>query len=118
MRGYENHMGQSSSPGLDRPWFRLGGRGEGAVSRDGRVRGSYLHGLFGADGFRAAFLAGLGIASDLLAEGQGQDSLRYALLLCSLFNLWAAVHFFLAGRALPAELDAQAAEEALAAQAR
>lgn len=60
----------------------------------------------------------VGIASDLLAQSRGQDSLRYALLLCSLFNLWAAVHFFLAGRVLPAELDAQAAEEMLAAQVR
>ena len=68
-------MGQSSSPGLDRPWFRLGGRGEGAVSRDGRVRGSYLHGLFGADGFRAAFLAGLGIASDLQHDQSVEDTL-------------------------------------------
>ncbi len=56
----------------------------------------------------------VGIASDLLRASQGEDSLRYALLLCSLFNLWAAVHFFIAGRILPAELDAQSAEEAAA----
>ncbi len=75
VRGYEIHMGQSSGPGLDRPWFRLGGRGEGAVSRDGRVRGSYLHGLFGADGFRAAFLTGLGSASDLQHDQSVEDTL-------------------------------------------
>ena len=38
---------------------------EGAVSGDGRVCGSYLHGLFASDGFRKALLAQLGIpASD------------------------------------------------------
>jgi adenosylcobyric acid synthase len=29
------------------------------------VTGTYVHGLFGSDGFRAAFLAGLGVASGL-----------------------------------------------------
>ena len=42
--------------GLARPFLRLGGRDEGAVSADGRVMGSNLHGLFAADGFRHAFL--------------------------------------------------------------
>jgi adenosylcobyric acid synthase len=34
----------------------LSGRPEGAVSADGRVMGCYLHGIFGADDFRHAFL--------------------------------------------------------------
>lgn len=51
----------------------------------------------------------VGIVSDLLRDTYGQDSLRYALLLCSTVNLWAAYHYYLAGRALPAELAAQAA---------
>jgi hypothetical protein len=45
----------------------------------------------------------VGIVSDLLRATHGQDSLRYALLLCSGVNLWAAFHYYLAGRALPAE---------------
>jgi len=49
----------------------------------------------------------VGIASDLMHARFGDDSLRYALLLCSSVNLWAAVHFYLAGRALPAELAAE-----------
>ena len=31
----------------------------GAVTADGRVQGCYLHGLFAADAFRTAWLAGL-----------------------------------------------------------
>jgi adenosylcobyric acid synthase len=41
-----------------------GGRAEGARSADGRVAGCYLHGLFGADGFRRAFLEALGGSGD------------------------------------------------------
>ena len=57
VRGYEMHIGRTRGAGLARPWLRLDGRPEGAVSDDGRVMGSYLHGLFAADGFRHAFLA-------------------------------------------------------------
>jgi len=58
--GYEMHMGQSSGPGLSSPMLSLGGRPEGAVSADGRVMGSYLHGLFGSDAFRRAWLSSVG----------------------------------------------------------
>jgi len=60
LRGYEMHMGRSTGPGLDHPWFRLDGRPEGAVSVDGRVMGTYLHGLFGADGFRSHWIRAMG----------------------------------------------------------
>ena len=33
------------------------------MSADGRIVGSYLHGLFAADDFRAGYLARLGIAA-------------------------------------------------------
>jgi len=57
VRGYEMHIGRTQGAGLARPWLRLAGRPEGAVSDDGRVMGCYLHGLFAGDGFRHAFLA-------------------------------------------------------------
>jgi adenosylcobyric acid synthase len=58
VRGYEMHMGRTAGNDLSRPWLTLeGGRAEGARSADGRVMGSYLHGLFAADAFRHAFLA-------------------------------------------------------------
>jgi adenosylcobyric acid synthase len=58
--GYEIHLGVTQGPDCARAWLSLDGRGEGAASADGRVMGCYLHGLFGADAFRTAFLAQLG----------------------------------------------------------
>ena len=42
------------------PMFTVDGQPEGAMRADGRVMGSYLHGMFTEDAFRRAFLAGLG----------------------------------------------------------
>ncbi|MGF1501374.1 MAG: cobyric acid synthase [Paracoccaceae bacterium] len=58
--GYEMHIGRTDGPDRARPMLALDGRGEGATSPDGRVAGTYLHGLFAADPFRKAYLAGLG----------------------------------------------------------
>jgi adenosylcobyric acid synthase len=60
---YEIHIGHTEGPDCARPFARIGNTPEGAVSADGGVHGSYLHGLFAADAFRSAFLARLGIAS-------------------------------------------------------
>ncbi|TDL74943.1 cobyric acid synthase [Palleronia sediminis] len=60
--GYEIHIGTTDGPDRARPFARIGGADEGAVSPAGRIMGSYVHGMFGDDGFRAAFLAGLGVA--------------------------------------------------------
>ena len=43
-----------------RPLFTVDGQPEGATREDGRVMGSYLHGMFTEDAFRRAFLASLG----------------------------------------------------------
>ena len=59
--GYEIHIGDTSGPDCDRAWLSIDGRGEGAASTDGRVMGCYLHGLFTADAFRAAFMNRLGL---------------------------------------------------------
>ncbi len=58
---YEIHIGQTTGPDTARPFAHTQGRAEGATSPNGRVTGSYLHGMFAGDAFRAAFLAGLGI---------------------------------------------------------
>lgn len=44
--GYEIHMGVSRGAALEQPAFSVDGQHEGAVSKDGQVLGSYLHGLF------------------------------------------------------------------------
>lgn len=62
--GYHMHMGVTSGPDAMRPFASVAGADEGAVSADGRVLGTYLHGLFAADGFRRAFL-GNAASSDL-----------------------------------------------------
>ena len=53
-------MGQTTGPDCGRPLVTLAGHGDGAVSADGRVEGTYLHGLFGSDAFRRAWLASFG----------------------------------------------------------
>lgn len=58
--GYEIHIGTTEGPDCARPVFRIDGRPQGAASRDGRIQGVYLHGLFVSDAFRAAYLTGLG----------------------------------------------------------
>jgi adenosylcobyric acid synthase len=63
--GFEMHMGVSDGPARERPFAIIGNLAEGARSEDGRIAGTYLHGLFGADAFRRAFLAELGVASRL-----------------------------------------------------
>ena len=60
VEGYEIHLGRTEGPDRVRPFATLGGRPEGATSDDGRVMGTYLHGLFAGDAFRRAFLASLG----------------------------------------------------------
>ena len=47
----------------------------------------------------------VGYVADLLMPRFGTESLRYALLLCSVVNIWAAVHFFIAGKYLENDLE-------------
>jgi adenosylcobyric acid synthase len=62
-RGYEMHVGETTGPDRSRPLLRLStGEQEGAVSADGRVAGSYAHGLFADDRQRALWLQRLGAA--------------------------------------------------------
>jgi adenosylcobyric acid synthase len=69
---YEIHIGQTHGPDTARAPFLAEGRPEGAASPDGRVTGTYLHGLFAADGFRQAFLRAL--RPDLGFDGLNYDA--------------------------------------------
>ena len=67
--GYEMHMGVTAGPDCARPFARLSdGAPDGAVSADGRVIGTYIHGLFGNDSQRAAWLARLGAGPSAVAH--------------------------------------------------
>ncbi len=59
VEGYEIHMGRTG--GDAPPFLLLDEQPDGAVSADGRVAGTYLHGLFHNDALRAALLEALGL---------------------------------------------------------
>lgn len=61
LSGYEIHLGVSEGPDCARPMTMLDGRPDGAISPDGKVSGTYLHGLFDSDAYRAKLLAEFGI---------------------------------------------------------
>jgi len=72
--GYEMHMGVTHGPDCARPFASLAdSSSEGAISADGSVSGTYIHGLFADDRQRAAWLqrfapGGATIAYDALVE--------------------------------------------------
>nr|WP_241093719.1 cobyric acid synthase [Xanthomonas sp.] len=77
--GYEIHCGISAGPALARPALRLDdGRGDGAISADGQVLGTYLHGLFDSPDALAALLgwAGLDDAAPLDVRALRERSLE------------------------------------------
>ncbi|MEK9621261.1 MAG: cobyric acid synthase [Alphaproteobacteria bacterium] len=59
VNGYEIHMGQTSGPDCERALLHIEDRFDGAISVDGRVMGSYVHGIFSDNGFRRRFLEDL-----------------------------------------------------------
>ncbi|NVO55766.1 cobyric acid synthase [Rhodobacteraceae bacterium B1Z28] len=73
--GYEIHMGQTEGPDCSRAWLEIEGRPEGAASPNGRILGSYLHGIFSSDDFRASYLAKLGVTSDTAYEDGVEQTL-------------------------------------------
>jgi adenosylcobyric acid synthase len=67
LEGYEIHLGRTTGADCARPAVIIDGRPDGAVSVDGMVSGTYLHGLFTSDAYRAALLKSFGI------EGGGEN---------------------------------------------
>lgn len=68
--GYEIHLGSTEGPDCARPMTFIAGAPDGACSADGRVMGTYIHGLFAGDDFRRHFLSGLGAAAGTVAFEQ------------------------------------------------
>jgi adenosylcobyric acid synthase len=66
INGYEIHIGRTKGPDCSRPILNISSndgciRTDGASSSDGRITGSYVHGIFSSDDFRRAFLCSLGM---------------------------------------------------------
>ncbi|MHB0985229.1 MAG: cobyric acid synthase [Sulfuricella sp.] len=62
--GYEIHAGVSVGPALSRPAVHLDGCDDGALSTDGQVLGSYVHGLFDRGEACAALLRWAGLETN------------------------------------------------------
>jgi adenosylcobyric acid synthase len=76
IKGYEIHLGETNGADCARPFAVIDGRNEGACSQDGRIQGSYVHGLFSQDRFRKAFLDKLGMSvSGVSYDVQIEDTL-------------------------------------------
>ncbi|MDB5521184.1 MAG: hypothetical protein JWQ82_781 [Tardiphaga sp.] len=75
VEGYEIHLGRSSGADCARPVVTIDGRPDGAISANGRVQGTYVHGLFTGDAFRQAWLADFGIASTLAYDARVESAL-------------------------------------------
>lgn len=73
--GYEIHMGETEGPDCARAWLEVNDRPEGAASPNGRILGSYLHGIFSSDAFRTSYLAGLGVESTIAYEDGVEQTL-------------------------------------------
>ncbi len=70
INAYEIHLGKTTGPDCERLFAQTPNGPEGAMSADGTVIGTYLHGCFSNDGFRQVFLRGLGVKSFGLAYDQ------------------------------------------------
>lgn len=77
LRGYEIHMGRTESQRGDYMFEIVNREGspvsvpDGCISGDGRVWGTYIHGIFDNDGFRQEFIRRISPAKDLpVASGE------------------------------------------------
>jgi adenosylcobyric acid synthase len=63
VRGYEIHCGVSTGKALEFPAVYLEGQADGAISADGQILATYLHGLFDAPEALQALLAWAGLTA-------------------------------------------------------
>ncbi|MBY3178154.1 cobyric acid synthase [Rhizobium leguminosarum] len=64
LAGYQIHLGITRGPDCDRPSAIIDGAPDGALSANGRIMGTYLHGLFGSDAYRARLLQSFGLSGE------------------------------------------------------
>jgi len=89
-------MGKTSGMDTKRPMFELVKGADGAISPDGRVEGTYVHGVFSSDAYRGWWLESLkpGLASQLQYDASIEleldalaDGLEEVLDIDALFKL-------------------------------
>lgn len=68
IHGYEIHAGVTSGAALDHPAVRLETGDDGALSPDGQILGTYLHGLFESSAACSALLSWAGLKSSKVAD--------------------------------------------------
>ncbi len=75
VEGYEIHIGKTSGimPGSHMLDLETGT--DGAVAREGQIMGTYLHGVFASDTFRAAFLKRLGVQGSVAYQARVEAAL-------------------------------------------
>ncbi|MEM1072832.1 MAG: cobyric acid synthase [Pseudomonadota bacterium] len=73
--GYEIHLGQTEGPDCARPFAQVGDRPDGATSLDGRITGTYLHGMFSTDTFRRQWLSRFGAAQSVAYSATVDETL-------------------------------------------
>jgi adenosylcobyric acid synthase len=72
VEGYEIHQGVSMGSGLERPLVVLDNATDGAISPDGLIAGTYLHGLFDHPEACAALLGWAGLESTVQPDYRQQ----------------------------------------------
>ena len=73
LSGYEIHLGVTRGADCARPSVLIENRPDGAISADGKVMGTYLHGLFSSDAYRAELLKSFGIEGGAVNYRQSVD---------------------------------------------
>ena len=79
IKAYQIHLGQTTGPDCARLFAQTPDGPDGAMSADGRVMGTYLHGCFTQDDFRKKFLTRLGHEAQAFSYEQTIDDTLDAL---------------------------------------
>jgi adenosylcobyric acid synthase len=73
LSGYQIHLGVTRGEDCGRPFALVDGRPDGAISGNGRVVGTYLHGLFSSDAYRSRLLQSFGLVGERRDYRAGVD---------------------------------------------
>ena len=97
VHGYEIHLGQTTGEDCKRPMLEIDAHPDGAMSRNGRIMGCYLHGLFSNDAYRSFILKSISANASATSHHQVVDQALDALALALEQHLNVDEIFRLAG---------------------